>query len=628
MKELSNKSVPDEESESKQIDETIKQSVSENNNLMDYEKIEEQLSIITNTNIKNNCSKKVEVIYDQVSKVEQGKLVKKKYARLKTLDTNIAKSSFTMDKKRSPLSDFALELETLQKDEITLQVPPTPQILSPGSSSFMMPISKLSEDSRTIQSLVATPLECPLTPKIVLTPPKSVNNLHKGSEKPISSPYYEPILNNFKISKKSEITQFEVIKENLLKNKKTTIESNIKNIDDVIKLNTSMYREKKVNLKSDSSSASSCNCESCSSSNKEDIAETPVKNDNTCTEVDIFETPSISKIIETPMNFNTKISDIMMFQEQEMQKVQNSKVKISKITTKSPMELIETFPSNIEMNALGIEKNANTLTTTHTIQIKKSEEEVSKAVQSIITNQEEKINKNQNTSVDSIVFDSSYKNESKSIDNKLELVKALESITNTNQKTQDYSFFKSTNANNENDSEANLELVLEDENVSEISSIEVNKTKERFIQNNISPHQHNTRFKSRQMADEKNVSLNNSNGFSNSNIPCQEIQYVFDEDNYKRKRRKVFSNDELTWEFHDELGNLMNATAPTNLDIIFQINPARKRTLKQSKAIKREKFVYVEDVIKKSMMNHSNNNNPISDTNNATYNEKVYNIEW
>jgi hypothetical protein len=168
----------------------IKQDLSENKNLMDYQKIEEQLSIITNTSIKSNCSKKIEVIYDQVSKIERGKIVQKKYARLKTLDTNIAKSSFASDKKRMSLNDFALELETPQKDENTLWVPPTPQILSPGSSSLMMPISKLSEDSRTIQSLVATPLECPLTPKIVLTPAKTAYSLPKDTEvKAIFSPF-------------------------------------------------------------------------------------------------------------------------------------------------------------------------------------------------------------------------------------------------------------------------------------------------------------------------------------------------------------------------------------------------------------------------------------------------------
>lgn len=121
------------------------------------------------TTISSNSSQKAEVIYDRVSKIERGRIVQKKYARLHTLDTKIAS--------KSGLNSFAMEVKTPHKDEETSSrhVPPTPRVLSPGNScSFLtMPPSKLGDESRKIRSYVTTPVECPLTPEIVLTPPKT-----------------------------------------------------------------------------------------------------------------------------------------------------------------------------------------------------------------------------------------------------------------------------------------------------------------------------------------------------------------------------------------------------------------------------------------------------------------------
>jgi hypothetical protein len=356
--------------------------------------------------------------------------------------------------------------------------------------------------------------------------------------------------------------------------------------------------------------------------------ETPAKDENMYTEAEIFETPSISKVIDPLMNLNTKISHLIMLKEEESKK--NSKINIdhvsSKFITKSPIQLLKALPPDIQIKALEIKKCKNTSMAIQKIKMEKSEEEVAKAVESIIIDEEKKMNKNYDTSVESIVLDSSStNNDIKSIANKFELVKAIESITKADYESQEYSLFKSTNLNDESDNEANLELVLEDENIpADISNIEDNQTKEKFIQNNNnSPHQHNTRFKSRKIiSDEKNLSISNSNGLSNCNIPCQEIQYVFDEDNYKRRRRKAFSDAELTWEFQDEIGNLMNATAPTPLDIIFQINPTRKKTLKQAKAVKREKFVLAEDITQDSIPNRINNNNSVSNAKSISNDKK------
>ena len=110
------------------------------------------------------------VIYDRVNKVECGRVVEKKYARLKTLDKNI---KHKRTPKYSPFKSF-----TPRKLDGTLHRPPTPLVLSPSSSiSLLAPpaLSKLNEDSRTIPGLVAhTPSDCPTTPTIVLTPPKTV----------------------------------------------------------------------------------------------------------------------------------------------------------------------------------------------------------------------------------------------------------------------------------------------------------------------------------------------------------------------------------------------------------------------------------------------------------------------
>lgn len=148
---------------------------------IDYKQIEEQLSILTHeTSIAmSTSSQKTQGIYDEVSKVEpDGKVVQKKYARLKTLATKVDCGDANKRKRISPLH------MPNSLDENTLQVPPTPKIHSPSSCSFVMPISKHSEDSYvSLQHLVTTPSECPLTPQIVFTPPKiAEENTNQASQ--------------------------------------------------------------------------------------------------------------------------------------------------------------------------------------------------------------------------------------------------------------------------------------------------------------------------------------------------------------------------------------------------------------------------------------------------------------
>lgn len=127
--------------------------------------IEQQLSILTDTEVTSARK----VIYDQVSKVEGGKVVKKKYARLKTLEKRSP-----ADSKLTPMGGYEIMLDSSSsiREDDSMEMPPTPQITDPGSNSWL-PNSALSkEDSRTILSSIPTPLECPPTPKIFITPHK------------------------------------------------------------------------------------------------------------------------------------------------------------------------------------------------------------------------------------------------------------------------------------------------------------------------------------------------------------------------------------------------------------------------------------------------------------------------
>ncbi|XP_043253825.1 serine-rich adhesin for platelets-like isoform X2 [Colletes gigas] len=202
------------------------------------------------------------------------KKIVKKYAQLKTLRTNLNKSSseFSTDISTDVVqhSEFTkasvdtahqvLQLmpelinleETPKKLETSSDVPPTPRLLSP--SSHVTPFIKGSEDSSKLRCFINTP-EFPTTPCIALTPKHSDGTTNDNTKKDAfntCSPYYKPISeqneNSEKLSKsktdlpsqsskqctpnnvtdsanayqacvsaKLEITQFEVIKENLPK---------------------------------------------------------------------------------------------------------------------------------------------------------------------------------------------------------------------------------------------------------------------------------------------------------------------------------------------------------------------------------------------------------------------------
>ncbi|XP_020284204.1 uncharacterized protein LOC109854958 isoform X2 [Pseudomyrmex gracilis] len=195
--------------------------------------------------------------------VEEKKPVKK-YAQLTTITTNIRKSDIKRDNREedTQISEISrllsadsvarlpdmISLETPKKLD-NIGPPPTPRVLSPSSGT---PFVKVSEDSGRLRSFIPTP-EFPITPGINLTPKEeTTRDIVKRDE--YNSPYYKPTSeqtpnsdssivsksvrespvissshikihstrNNFAslntyqtCTSKLEITQFEVIKENL-----------------------------------------------------------------------------------------------------------------------------------------------------------------------------------------------------------------------------------------------------------------------------------------------------------------------------------------------------------------------------------------------------------------------------
>ncbi|XP_012216190.2 bromodomain-containing protein DDB_G0270170-like isoform X2 [Linepithema humile] len=226
----------------------------------------------------------------------------KKYAQLKTITTNLRKSDDQMKKKTedAQISEISrilsvdstqhtcsilrlpdmISLETPRKFDNMSGPPPTPRVLSP-SSNIVTPFIKISEDSSKIRSFITTP-EFPITPCVALTPKEETTRDIKGEynssyykpkseqvqdselSKPRDSSLQEsPIISSSHISlhsthnsltsgntyqtSKLEITQFEVIKENLPREeaiKELKIASSSKDSD----LNASIVIDRHVDL--------------------------------------------------------------------------------------------------------------------------------------------------------------------------------------------------------------------------------------------------------------------------------------------------------------------------------------------------------------------------------------------
>ncbi|XP_043270970.1 uncharacterized protein [Venturia canescens] len=144
------------------------------------------------------------LVNDDVS----GKTTKKKYAKLKTITTSITRlersseiignSSLTIEKvgefsctEKSRTMPDMLELETPRKFEGSFGIPPTPRLLSP-SSNLTTPFAQIVDDVTRLQGFVSTP-EFPPTPSINLTPKQlSEDGTEKKDQFQTGSEYYEP----------------------------------------------------------------------------------------------------------------------------------------------------------------------------------------------------------------------------------------------------------------------------------------------------------------------------------------------------------------------------------------------------------------------------------------------------
>ncbi|XP_058807641.1 MATH and LRR domain-containing protein PFE0570w-like [Phymastichus coffea] len=575
---------------------------------VDYDSIEEQLSILTNTEV----SSAHKVIYDQVHKIEDGKVVSKKYARLKTIDTNLATS-----KKLTSMSShkIALDSSSLIKGDDSMEMPPTPQIADPGSNSW---IPLIKEDSRTISCSISTPLECPPTPKIFITPQKdeekTITHVVLQKAKIVPSYHLTPI--TFETTKQPEVTEFKVVKELLKKtspkNPSVRKEEESKTDTKMSKFIDSSDRDEssfRLNSEDSDSSSSSDSSDSSSSSSDDDddgliqfpvlakvkedteevnsnfekklqpfiydehivagneimfveheevviaqessptkvfsihktdkeleevIKETPAKDENMIPEEGIFETPNISRPLDNPTNLHAKISQIMILKEQENRRLEDQqKLKISNSAQCSPKDELDSYKPQV--------KSASQV---KSVMIEKSEVEVAKAIESI-TN--EKFNESQdefNVSNGCTILP-----EVEPVDRvkKSELTKAIQSITNnikekSNESLSDY--------DNSCIGESNLELICKD-----------NEVKSVHCELNIET-----------LADD-------SLGFENSEIQNTEFHIIFNEANYKKKRRtEFFTDDEMTFTPADEDGNIFATIAPTCVDILLNLVPPKKKS--------------------------------------------------
>ncbi|XP_026668014.1 ras guanine nucleotide exchange factor P-like isoform X2 [Ceratina calcarata] len=239
----------------------------EENNIPDTRKNDNTQLSNKDVNEEKDANDKLPMAKKVTDTLPQEKKIVKKYAQIKTLKTNLKKkdskpqtdnkscgkdegfsiktlTSSDIDQQLLQLSNLN-ELGTPAKSENPIELPPTPRLLSP-TSNITIPYTKSNEDLSKVRSFISTP-EFPTTPGINLTmTPKISDEITvddvKNQELHSCSPYYKPTsekgesfekslkLNSNNDTKqpttstygvcaptKLEITQFEVIKENLPK---------------------------------------------------------------------------------------------------------------------------------------------------------------------------------------------------------------------------------------------------------------------------------------------------------------------------------------------------------------------------------------------------------------------------
>ncbi|OAD57122.1 hypothetical protein WN48_02696 [Eufriesea mexicana] len=374
---------------------------------------------------KKNTKKYVQLKTLKTNLNKCGRIEKKPHIENKVISVDaMQRSEFiktSMDMQHLLQIPNFIDLETPRKFENPSSVPPTPRLLSPSSNTT--PLIKYSEDFGKMRSFINTP-EFPTTPCIALTPKISeqttIDNMKKETFNSCS-PYYKPTFeqNECKtlsklddnilksttlssqctkqciphnvisctnayqtcVSTKLEITQFEVIKENLPKEeaiKELKISNNSRDSTYYAKMdyiegdtnknntNKSAYVKETINDRTECSTISGNNspklqvkptnilpteatiialrkCESSPSKIfsvlkdedfTSDMKETPAKNETSLNEEHISEAPNSSKTgVENLTNLSSKISAVMSSGDQKLLK-SNKNLFIENLVTK------------------------------------------------------------------------------------------------------------------------------------------------------------------------------------------------------------------------------------------------------------------------------------------------------
>ena len=293
------------------------------------------------------------------------------------------------------------------------------------------------------------------------------------------------------------------------------------------------------------------------------INETPAKDDAATEEEGIFETPFLAKSTD---NSKYKLHDVMIKTESKTKpKIISIESVVPKIKIHSTSNSQETLPKT----KIPAEDNLSLKQQQQRIIVEKCAEEVNQAIESIIVGNNN-VDQHLENSIQSITMSPiNQANESLSESNKVELVKAIQSITQTIDDDQI--------CEHSEDSESNLRLVLDEEEEKLPKKEELDEQSEDTTE--IPSISHNTRSKSK---------LQNKSFNDNNSLETDYFSFVYNESEFpgKRKRVKHYSNEDLAATLvvpaNDEYHYLIEVEA-TPIDMFYQKTPTRKKNINVAK---------------------------------------------
>lgn len=298
------------------------------------------------------------------------------------------------------------------------------------------------------------------------------------------------------------------------------------------------------------------------------------------------------------------------------------------IVTKPPSQLIKALPRDIQAKAMEMKNEANRAAMLERLRFSKSEEGVAKAVESITAAEAEFAKNSPAKSAESTMLSPTGPGQiDENSSMKHELVRAIRSITRLGGGGSGGGSPGSSPANDESSNEGNLRLVLEEGEVEDGPDDE----KKVLDQSGASTHSHNTRYSARhKQFDVSNASLNGSakrllgNGVT-EDYREYDREFVFDEANYQKQRRKRFSEKEMSGHLiaykDDNMGEWGPWVTPTTFDITFNQAPKRKKrvTKAETAAAKRKLAEVKEEMDAPAAAAGTNNNRPIKDAGGRLY---------